>query len=139
MTRQPFHGAKLALFCGSDLIVMRRDDKPGIPWPGAIDFPGGGAEPGETPEACALRELREELSLALPVARIHWRRAYRAEGHIVWFLAADISARERDTIRLGDEGQGWWSESIATFLARDDAVVHLQTRLRDYLAEHPKS
>jgi len=31
---------------------------------GQISLPGGGAEPGETAEACALRELHEELGVA---------------------------------------------------------------------------
>ena len=139
MTHAPFNGAKLALFCAGEIVVIRRDDDPAIPWPGAVDFPGGGAEAGEAPEDCVLRELREELTLDLPAERIEWRRAYRAQGHVVWFLVARISEIERASIRLGDEGQAWWSEPVDTFLDRQDAVVHLQNRLRDYLAAALKS
>ena len=36
-----FSGAKLALFLGPDLLVILRDDRPDIPWPGRWDLPGG--------------------------------------------------------------------------------------------------
>jgi 8-oxo-dGTP pyrophosphatase MutT (NUDIX family) len=45
------------------LILQLRDDIPGIDNPGMITSFGGGAEPGETPIACALRELEEETGL----------------------------------------------------------------------------
>lgn len=45
------------------LVLQLRDDKPDIHFPGMIAAFGGGAEPGETPEACALRELAEETGL----------------------------------------------------------------------------
>ena len=58
-----FAGAKLMLFLGEELLVIRRDEKPEIPWPGYLDFPGGGREGEETPEQCALRETFEEVGL----------------------------------------------------------------------------
>jgi 8-oxo-dGTP diphosphatase len=45
------------------LILQLRDNKPEIHYPGMITAFGGGAEPGETPETCALRELAEETGL----------------------------------------------------------------------------
>ncbi|WP_162869177.1 NUDIX domain-containing protein, partial [Escherichia coli] len=49
MTDRAFGGAKIALLCDGRLLVYQRDDKPGIPWPGMWDLPGGGRENGETP------------------------------------------------------------------------------------------
>jgi len=46
------------------LVLQLRDDKPDIHYPGMIATFGGGAEPGETPVACALRELEEETGIA---------------------------------------------------------------------------
>lgn len=133
-----FDGAKAALLLGPQLVVMRRDDVDHIPWPGAVDLPGGGREGVETPEECVVREVAEELTLVLSPDRFHWRRAYGAvlPGQSrTWLLAARITTDEAASIRLGPEGQGWWLESAAAFLARSDAVTHLQLRFRDYLTE----
>ena len=45
------------------LILQLRDDKPDIHYPNMITAFGGGAEPGESPEECALRELAEETGI----------------------------------------------------------------------------
>lgn len=45
------------------LALQLRDDRPDIDNPGRITGFGGGAEPGETPVECALRELAEETGI----------------------------------------------------------------------------
>lgn len=47
------------------LVIYLRDKKPGIPFPNHWDFFGGHLETGETPEEGLLREVEEELGLAL--------------------------------------------------------------------------
>ena len=58
-----------ALFDGDRLLAARRSAPPELA--GSWELPGGKVEPGETPEAALVRELREELGVdADPVARV---------------------------------------------------------------------
>ncbi|MDZ4342607.1 MAG: NUDIX domain-containing protein [Candidatus Binatia bacterium] len=49
----------------SRLLIYLRDNKPGIPFPNRWDFFGGHLEIGETPDQALVREVEEELGLAL--------------------------------------------------------------------------
>ena len=86
-----FSGAKLALFLGSDLLVIKRDDKPDIPYPGYWDLPGGGREADESPEDCALRETFEEVSLTIPKTELSWSKSYQRARGRVWFFVRKLS------------------------------------------------
>ena len=128
-----FAGAKLAALVDGHILTYRRDNKPGIPWPGLIDLPGGGREGDESPALCVLRELHEEFGLLLPEFRIWWARpfpAMDAPGHTGWFLAAAITRSEVNAIRFGDEGHSPQLLGLDAFLAASDAISPLQQRLR---------
>jgi len=43
-------------------LMLKRDQKPSIPYPGKWVFPGGTAEKEETPGECLSREIQEELN-----------------------------------------------------------------------------
>jgi len=47
------------------ILLLLRDDKPGIPYPNMWDIPGGHVDDGETPEQCIVREMKEEMDLNL--------------------------------------------------------------------------
>ncbi len=64
----PPPGARLLLVSAVALIdadgrVLLAQRPEGKPMAGLWEFPGGKVEPGETPEAALIRELREELGL----------------------------------------------------------------------------
>ncbi|WP_310476194.1 NUDIX hydrolase [Sandarakinorhabdus sp.] len=128
-----FAGAKLAALVDDQILTYRRDNKPGIPWPGLIDLPGGGREGDESPAMCVLRELHEEFGLLLPESRLWWARPFPSlhpVGGTGWFLAARLHMAEVDSIRFGDEGHSPQLLGLGDFLAAADAIGPLQDRLR---------
>jgi len=58
---------------GRYLVGTRPD---GVPLAGYAEFPGGKCEPGETPEACAVRECREETGLVVEPVELLERRTW---------------------------------------------------------------
>ena len=135
---EAFHGAKLALLVGDRLVSILRDKDAEIPYPDMWDLPGGGREADESPEACVLRELKEELSLTLTEADLRWKRQYVSvlDGEsATWFFVAEVPELDINRIRLGAEGQAWRMWDVARFLRMSNVVPMMQTRLSDYLAE----
>ena len=45
------------------ILLLLRDDTPGIPYPNMWDIPGGHVNKNETPEQCIIREMKEEMDL----------------------------------------------------------------------------
>ncbi|WPY93467.1 NUDIX hydrolase [Limimaricola variabilis] len=133
---ESFDGAKAALFIGDRLLVIRRDDRPDIPYPGALDFPGGGREGRETPEQTLAREMHEEVGLDMGEAALLWQRPFDSATRPgrVWFFVMRMQAEAEARIVFGDEGQGWSLMPPARFLAATDAVPSLQARLRLWMA-----
>lgn len=61
MSGEP-NAASVAILRGEEILLIQRALDP---WKGAWSLPGGRREPGESAEACARRELSEELGLTL--------------------------------------------------------------------------
>lgn len=131
----PFSGAKIALFMGDDLLVIKRDDKPDIPYPAHWDLPGGGREGDETPERCALREAHEEVGLVVSPDQISWSNSYVRPRGLVWFFAAHLPRAQVSDIRFGSEGQGWRLMDPVRYCEHPLAVPHFAEQLLNYMAQ----
>jgi ADP-ribose pyrophosphatase YjhB (NUDIX family) len=59
---EPIFAASVALLRGPEVLLIERV-KP--PYAAYWTLPGGRLEPGESPEHCAIREIGEELGLAI--------------------------------------------------------------------------
>lgn len=125
---QDFGGAKLILFIGDRIVVLRRDQKPDIPWPGRLDLPGGGRERDETAEACVLRETREEVGLYLEPSALIWRQQLNRGV----FFAAHLPAHSEEQIVLGGEGQGWLLMEPNTYVSHPEAIPHFAEMVKAY-------
>lgn len=126
-----FVGCKAAFFCGDDILVYLRDDRPGLGWPGLWDLPGGGREGDETPEECLLRELDEEFGLRLGTERLIWRGEFPSmldAARRSFFFGGRLSVAEVAQVRFGDEGQRWQMMPVPVFVAHAGAVPEMQRR-----------
>jgi 8-oxo-dGTP diphosphatase len=132
-----FSGTKIGLLYRNKLLIIQRDDIPGLAFAGMWDFPGGGREGSETPQECAIREVQEELAISLSPHTILWEKAYPAmhgKNQIAYFMIAAIAPEQYEAITLGNEGQGWKLISIDEFMQDPTVVGPLKERLQDYLA-----
>jgi ADP-ribose pyrophosphatase YjhB (NUDIX family) len=120
------HRAGVTLVCFNhedQLLLLRHVYHPSTPW----DLPGGWLERGESPDECALRELKEETGLAAdlgPVVRLtrektpsHIGITYmgRVEGSVLepvlsseilearWYAADALPRKLRPATRLAVE------------------------------------
>jgi 8-oxo-dGTP diphosphatase len=126
-----FDGAKVAILRGNDVLVIRRDDKPDIPWPNCWDFPGGGRENDETPFETALRETREEVGLTLSEHRVFYHSQQPGpSGDTVHFFAVLWGDLSDTDVIFGREGQEWRFMPVHEFLEVANAIPSLQVRLR---------
>jgi 8-oxo-dGTP diphosphatase len=83
---------------GAVLIARRRRERS---HGGLWEFPGGKLEPGETPAACLVRELGEELGLTIevgPYLATGYDGAIELRGYRARILAGQLRLSDHDAV-----------------------------------------
>lgn len=70
---------------GEKFLVIRRSQS--VPAPGRFCFPGGGIDADETETQALVREIQEELGVALQPLRRLWSSTTSWGVQLVWWLA----------------------------------------------------
>lgn len=115
------------------VLIARRPE--GKPMAGLWEFPGGKLQPGETPEAALIRELKEELGIDTGTACLA-PFAFASHGYDRFHLLMPLYLCRRWTGRpTGREGQelAWVWPARLTDYPMPDADKPLIPLLRDFL------
>ncbi len=90
------------------VLLFLRDDKPTIPYPNTWDVPGGHVDAGETPEACIIREMKEEMGLTLEEFEQFSVMEFTDRVEYTFWKQANLDIEKIDL----QEGQGlrWFTE-----------------------------
>ncbi len=96
---------------GEFLLACRPEGKP---YPGYWEFPGGKIEPGEDPRAALVRELKEELDIAVREATPWITRVYAYTHATVRLHFFRVTAWDGEAKPLEDQGIAWQRPGATT-------------------------
>jgi 8-oxo-dGTP diphosphatase len=99
------------------VLLQKRDNIPAIQEPGKWDVWGGHCEAGETPEACAIRELREEIGVEIADPRaLRFLLTRSGDGREESVFAFLFEADGTPPVYEG-EGAEWYAPEAAASMA----------------------
>ncbi len=129
-------GAGGAIVCKHQLLMMLRDNKPGLRFANKWDFAGGGRSGDESPEECFIRETQEEFGITILPEMIRYKQLYPNLSTGVtdsYFFVAEVTETDIQNITFGTEGQGWRLFAPEEFFLHPDVIAPLKQRYQDYL------
>lgn len=135
MSEFDFQGVKVALINNGKVLTILRDNIPNIPYPNMWDLAGGGRENEESPYETMRREVLEELNIDIPESNVVWVKHYESvtkPGKKSVFMVANISDHQIESIKFGEEGQGYKMVTFQEFLDNKDVIEQLKHRFLDY-------
>ncbi|MBN9739822.1 NUDIX domain-containing protein [Amycolatopsis sp. A1MSW2902] len=96
-------GVYLIAVRGGKLLALRREEDDDPLFKGVLDYPGGRIEPGETPEAAAVREGVEETGLEFGEIEYlrEWSHAW--DDGRVFHVKTFVGWEPAGDVRLSDE------------------------------------
>lgn len=135
MSEFDFQGVKVALINNGKVLTILRDNIPNIPYPNMWDLAGGGRENEESPYETMRREVLEELNIDIPKSNVVWVKHYESitkPGKKSVFMVVNISDHQIESIKFGEEGQGYKMVTFQEFLDNKDVIEQLKHRFLDY-------
>lgn len=97
--------AAAIIFKGRQFLIARSAESKSQS--GFWEFPGGKIEVGETPEACLIREIKEELAIDITVNHFIRENIHQYD-HISICLKAYHCSYLKGTIQLNDHDMARW-------------------------------
>lgn len=102
-----FHGVAVAVRrADGKYLLIRRSAK--VLSPLKVCFPGGAIEPGETQEQAVVREMREELGVAVRPVRQVWRWDFQDKPWTLWGWVAEMEGRQELAINTEEVQEVLW-------------------------------
>jgi 8-oxo-dGTP diphosphatase len=96
--------AAAVVYRDGNILITRR--APGEKLAGVWEFPGGKLEPGETPQSCIVRELREELGVESDASEILTTSVFTYSGGSIELIAVTVSLRSAVlTLQVHDKAE----------------------------------